>query len=59
MSELASAEGQIRDEMLRGIPVGRIGELDEIADLVAFLASDASSYINGAVITADGGMTAA
>lgn len=59
MSELASAEGQNRDEMLKGIPAGRIGEPEEVADLVAFLASDASSYINGAVITADGGMTAA
>jgi len=45
--------------MLKGIPVGRIGEPGEIAELVAFLASDASSCINGAVITADGGMTAA
>jgi len=59
MSELASAQGSVRDEMLRGIPVGRIGEPAEIAELVAFLASDASSYLNGAVITADGGMTAA
>jgi glucose 1-dehydrogenase len=59
MSELASAQGPVRDEMLRGIPAGRIGEPGEIAELVAFLASDASSYLNGAVITADGGMTAA
>ena len=59
MSELASAQGPVRDEMLRGIPAGRIGEPAEIAELVAFLASDASSYLNGAVITADGGMTAA
>lgn len=58
MSELASAQGPVRDEMLRGIPAGRIGEPAEIAELVAFLASDASSYLNGAVITADGGMTA-
>jgi NAD(P)-dependent dehydrogenase (short-subunit alcohol dehydrogenase family) len=59
MSELASAQGPVRDEMLRGIPAGRIGEPGEIAELVAFLASDASSYLNGAIITADGGMTAA
>jgi 3-oxoacyl-[acyl-carrier protein] reductase len=35
--------------------VGRPGTVDKLADVVAFLASDASSYINGAVIPVDGG----
>jgi hypothetical protein len=35
MSELASAEGQIREEMLNKIPAGRIGEPGEIAEPVA------------------------
>lgn len=37
------------------IPMGRIGTSEEVAKLVAFLASDEASYITGAVITIDGG----
>ena len=39
----------------RWIPLGRVGQATEIAELAAFLASDAASYITGAVIYADGG----
>ena len=41
----------------RNVPVGRFGEPQEIAALAAFLASADSSYINGATILADGGLT--
>ena len=37
------------------IPVGRLGTADEIASLVAYLASDAASFITGAVLSANGG----
>ncbi len=41
-----------------GQPAGRIGYPNEIAEVVAFLASDAASFVNGAVLPIDGGATA-
>lgn len=39
-------------------PLGRMGTTAEVADVVAFLLSDASAFINGAVIPVDGGRAA-
>jgi NAD(P)-dependent dehydrogenase (short-subunit alcohol dehydrogenase family) len=36
-------------------PLGRVGQHDELADLAAFLVSDAASYVNGEMVTIDGG----
>ncbi|MEV6346892.1 SDR family oxidoreductase [Actinoplanes sp. NPDC051851] len=45
-------------EIARLQPVGRMGRPEEIADVVAFLLSDAASFINGAIIPIDGGRSA-
>ena len=46
---------EMRGSILARIPQGRMGRADEIADVVAFLATRAS-YINGTVIHVNGGM---
>jgi NAD(P)-dependent dehydrogenase (short-subunit alcohol dehydrogenase family) len=51
------AEGDDPHEQERpGIPVGRPGDAREVASVIAFLASGASSYVNGASLVVDGGM---
>jgi len=46
----------MRTEILKGIPLNRLGEADEVAKAYLFLASDLSSYVTGAVIDVNGGM---
>lgn len=44
-----------RDQILRGTPMGRIAEPAELAETVQFLASDASAFMTGQIVTVDGG----
>ncbi len=46
---------ELEDAARKRIPLGRFGTMEEFADLAAFLVSDGSAYINGEVVTMDGG----
>ena len=48
---------EYRDDILHHIPLHRVGEIEEIAACIQFLLSDASSYVNGHTLVADGGAT--
>jgi 3-oxoacyl-[acyl-carrier protein] reductase len=52
----AALTPEARDTLSKQIPLERLGKPDDIAGVVAFLASDHSSYITGQVIVVDGGM---
>jgi 3-oxoacyl-[acyl-carrier protein] reductase len=46
----------MRNELISQVPLGRIGTVDDIASLVALLASPRGSYITGTTIQVDGGL---
>lgn len=56
LQQLPAIESGALDQILRRIPAGRVAQADEVANLALFLASDESSYINGAELIIDGGM---
>jgi 3-oxoacyl-[acyl-carrier protein] reductase len=47
---------EVMQKMVAKVPLGRLGQPEEIAAVYAFLASDDSSYLNGAVIEVSGGI---
>ena len=46
----------VKEKMLTDIPLGRMGEAEDVANAVLFLTSDQASYITGQVVNVDGGM---
>lgn len=59
MAEQMAASGQKEalDAMVKSVPMQRHGQAEEIADVVLWLSSDASSYVTGQSISVDGGLT--
>jgi NAD(P)-dependent dehydrogenase (short-subunit alcohol dehydrogenase family) len=54
---VAAREPEMRDEWLRRTPAGRMGEPEELGDLVAYLAGDGSRFVVGETVVIDGGYT--
>jgi 3-oxoacyl-[acyl-carrier protein] reductase len=52
-----SLKEDYRDQILKKIPAGRLGDVEDVAETVLFLASPSSNYITGQTITVDGGLT--
>jgi NAD(P)-dependent dehydrogenase (short-subunit alcohol dehydrogenase family) len=56
---LVEESGESLDALRQRQPMGRLGTPDEIADAVAYLASDRAAFVTGSVLVIDGGLTAA
>ena len=48
---------EVKEAILKKIPLQRLGLPQEVAGLIVFLASDVASYINGVTINVDGGLS--
>jgi NAD(P)-dependent dehydrogenase (short-subunit alcohol dehydrogenase family) len=46
----------MKEDLAKNVPLGRMGDPDEIAKVVAFLASDEASYVSGVELFVDGGV---
>jgi 2-keto-3-deoxy-L-fuconate dehydrogenase len=51
--------GEARDSLVARQPLGRLGTVEEVAEAVAYLASDRAAFATGSQLVVDGGITAA
>ena len=54
---LSKIESARLESMMEKVPMGRMGEVNEVADLIFFLSSEESAYITGQVLHINGGLT--
>jgi NAD(P)-dependent dehydrogenase (short-subunit alcohol dehydrogenase family) len=55
LNAFADRQGEMYKRWIDGTPMGRLGECEEVASVILFLASDAASLMTGAIVLADGG----
>ena len=59
LTENVIGDPEVHETMRNLHPMGRMGQAEEVANVIAFLASDEASFVAGAAWTVDGGYTAA
>jgi NAD(P)-dependent dehydrogenase (short-subunit alcohol dehydrogenase family) len=57
LNEFVKSKPEMYNAWIGGTPMARLGEVEEIASVVLFLASDAASLLTGSIVLADGGYT--
>ena len=57
LNAFVNDDPEMYEAWIGGTPMGRMGEVDEIASVVLFLAGDAASLMTGSIVLVDGGYT--